>query len=82
MSASHNHALPSNGNEKTLWLALGLTTLRGWGAQPVSRTRPLSERESVTFSQLELARYEGQRPAEAVACRVGDERFFPSSDAT
>jgi len=26
MSASHNHALPSNGNEKPLWLALGLTT--------------------------------------------------------
>lgn len=59
-------------------LALGLDTLRHWGAQPVPRTRPLSERESVTFSQLELARYEGQRPAEAVACRVGDERFFPA----
>lgn len=26
MSASHNHALPSSGNEKPLWLALGLTT--------------------------------------------------------
>lgn len=60
-------------------LALGLDTLRRWGGQPVPRTRPLSERESVTFSQLELARYEGQRPAEATACRVGDERFFPSS---
>ena len=59
-------------------LALGLATLRQWGAQPVPRTTPLSERESVTFSQLELARYEGQRPAEAVACRLGDERFFPS----
>ena len=60
-------------------LALGLDTLRRWGAQPVPRTTPLSERESVTFSQLELARYEDQRPAEATACRVGDERFFPSS---
>lgn len=59
-------------------LVLGLDTLRRWGAQPAPRTTPLSERESVTFSQLELARYEGQRPAEAVACRVGDERFFPS----
>lgn len=26
MSASHNHALPSGGNERSLWLALGLTT--------------------------------------------------------
>jgi hydrogenase maturation protease len=31
----------------------------------------------VTFSQLELSRYEMQRPAEDAACRVGDERFFP-----
>lgn len=59
-------------------LVLGLDTLRRWGAQPAPRTTPLSERESVTFSQLELARYEGQRPAEALACRVGDERFFPA----
>ncbi len=63
-------------------LALGVDALRRWGAQPVPRTRPLSERESVTFSQLELARYEGQRPAEVLACRVGDERFFPSSVPT
>lgn len=63
-------------------LALGVDALRRWGAQPVPRTRPLSERESVTFSQLELARYEGQRPAEVLACRVGDERFFPSSVQT
>lgn len=26
MSASHDHAIPSTGNEKTLWIALGLTT--------------------------------------------------------
>lgn len=26
MSASHSHALPSGGNERSLWLALGLTT--------------------------------------------------------
>lgn len=59
-------------------LALGLATLRRWGARPMPRTHLLSERESVTFSQLELARYEGQRPAETIACRVGDERFFPT----
>ncbi len=58
-------------------LALGVDTLRRWGAKPVARTRPLSEVEAVTFSELALGRYEGQRPTEEVACRVGDERFFP-----
>jgi hydrogenase maturation protease len=61
-------------------LALGVDALRRWGAQPVSRTHPLPAREAVTFSQLELSRYEGQRPDEALACRVGDERFFPSPE--
>ncbi|GAA0747804.1 HyaD/HybD family hydrogenase maturation endopeptidase [Ideonella azotifigens] len=59
-------------------LALGIDTLRRWGAQPVPRMRPLAEHESVGFAQLELRRYEGERPPEAVACRVGDERFFPA----
>lgn len=60
-------------------LALGVEALCRWGAQPVQRTEPLSEREAVGFAPLELSRYEGGRPAEAVACRVGDERFFPST---
>jgi len=58
-------------------LALGLAALRTWGAQPALRSRPLNEVEAVTFSQLALGRYEGQRPAEAAACRSGDARFFP-----
>ena len=58
-------------------LALGVCTLRRWGAKPRVRTRPLSEVEAVTFSELALGRYEGQRPPEELACRVGDERFFP-----
>ena len=60
-------------------LALGVEALRCWGAQPVPRSRPLSEREAVGFAPLELSRYEGERPTEAMACRVGDERFFPAS---
>ncbi|GAB3493799.1 HyaD/HybD family hydrogenase maturation endopeptidase [Curvibacter fontanus] len=60
-------------------LALGVDALRRWGAQPIPRTRPLTERETVSFAQLDLALYEGQRPDEALACRVGDERFFPPS---
>ena len=58
-------------------LALGVDTLRRWGAAPVARTTPLCGRDSITFAELELARYEGQRPPEDLACRVGDERFFP-----
>ncbi len=58
-------------------LALGVDALRCWGAKPVARTRPLSEVETVTFSELALGRYEGQRPPEELACRIGDERFFP-----
>jgi hydrogenase maturation protease len=59
-------------------LALGIDALRRWGARPAPRTQRLSEREAVGFAQLELSRYEGERPAEALACRIGDERFFPS----
>lgn len=58
-------------------LAHGVDTLRQWGAKPVPRTAPLSEHESVTFSELDIGRYEEQRPTEELACRVGDERFFP-----
>lgn len=60
-------------------LALGVDALRRWGARPVPRTRPLTERDAVGFAQLELMRYEGERPTEALACRVGDDRFFPSA---
>lgn len=59
-------------------LALGLDTLRRWGARPVPRTTPLTERECITFAELELTRYEGERPPEELACRSGDARFFPS----
>ncbi len=58
-------------------LAHGVDTLRQWGARPVPRTAPLGEHESVTFSELDIGRYEEQRPTEELACRVGDERFFP-----
>lgn len=61
-------------------LALGLDALRTWGAQPCSRQRPLSDVETVTFSELALGRYESQRPPEDVACRTGDERFMPTRE--
>ncbi len=48
----------------------------------VARTRPLTELEAVTFAQLDLAAYEGERPDEDLACRMGDDRFFPSPATT
>jgi hydrogenase maturation protease len=62
-------------------LALGLDTLRRWGAQPTLRRNPLSDREAVGFVELALSRYEGGRPSESIACRSGDDRFFPAAEA-
>jgi hydrogenase maturation protease len=63
-------------------LAHALVTLRDWGAEPRPRTQPLSVHEAVTFSELDLHRYEGERPADALACRTGDPRFFPETAPT
>lgn len=63
-------------------LAHGLATLREWGAQPMLRTQPLSLHEAVTFGELDLLRYEGERPSEDLACRSGDDRFFPVTAQT
>jgi len=59
-------------------LRLGLQRLQEWGAEPRQRTRALDTREAVTFAELGLERYESARPPESLACRVGDERFFPA----
>lgn len=53
--------------------------LTRWGAAPTPRPAPLSGDERVTPDSLALAHYEQQRPSPEAACRLGDERFFPSS---
>lgn len=60
-------------------LRLGVEELARWGGQPRPRTAPLSGREAVTVDELALAAYETQRPAPDAACRLGDERFFPTT---
>ncbi|MBV8619290.1 MAG: HyaD/HybD family hydrogenase maturation endopeptidase [Curvibacter sp.] len=62
-------------------LALALDRLRAWGAAPSLRSEPLSGTEAITFSELALARYEAERPPAAEACRIGDARFMPATDA-
>ncbi|MCP1650256.1 HyaD/HybD family hydrogenase maturation endopeptidase [Pseudomonas nitroreducens] len=47
-----------------------------WGGAPRERTTPLPEDEAVTMLNLDLQRYESERPSEQAACRVGDERVL------
>jgi hydrogenase maturation protease len=58
-------------------LALGLATLREWGALPLARALPLGDDETVTVPTLAIGAYEQGRPASEQACRIGDERFMP-----
>ncbi|MBI5257192.1 MAG: HyaD/HybD family hydrogenase maturation endopeptidase [Burkholderiales bacterium] len=58
-------------------VALGVDALRAWGARPEPRDCPPDEPEALTVPTLALAAYEQGRPPEALACRVGDERFLP-----
>ena len=62
-------------------LILGMSEIARWGGQPTFRHEPLSGREAVTLDELALAAYETQRPSAQVACREGDERFFPKETA-
>lgn len=59
-------------------LAHAVATLRAWGGAPRLRSRPLAPQEAVTFDPLALPLYEGQRPDETQACRLGDPRFLPA----
>ncbi|MEM5291988.1 HyaD/HybD family hydrogenase maturation endopeptidase [Paraburkholderia sabiae] len=57
-------------------LDLGVERLAAWGGEPSPRRTPLHADEAVTLPLLALARYEGERPSEADACRTGDERVL------
>ncbi|PVX70636.1 HyaD/HybD family hydrogenase maturation endopeptidase [Paraburkholderia unamae] len=57
-------------------LELGVERLAAWGGEPSPRRTPLRADEAVTLPHLALARYEGERPSEADACRTGDERVL------
>ncbi|MEM5312323.1 MULTISPECIES: HyaD/HybD family hydrogenase maturation endopeptidase [Paraburkholderia] len=57
-------------------LELGVERLAAWCGEPSPRRTPLRADEAVTLPHLALARYEGERPSEADACRTGDERVL------
>lgn len=55
-------------------LAVGLEALAGWGVPGTPRTqRPA---EPIFAASLAVERYEGERPGQQEACRVGDARFL------
>ncbi|ABO58859.1 hydrogenase expression/formation protein [Burkholderia vietnamiensis] len=57
-------------------LDAGVAYLREWGGAPLPRRTALRDDEAVTLHHLALARYEDERPSEADACRIGDERVL------
>lgn len=60
-------------------LALGVDTLRQWGADPKPRLAPPTDDDAVSQATIALAAYEAGRPSEDEACRVGDARFMPEA---
>jgi hydrogenase maturation protease len=57
-------------------IPLAIERLAAWGAEPRPRDDRLDHAESVTGRELSLDAYETGRPSEAVACRIGDDRFL------
>jgi len=62
-------------------VALAVRRIADWGGQPQPRLQPLAAHEAVTSPELSVAAYEGGRPGADVACRFGDDRFMPASEA-
>lgn len=55
---------------------LAVDYLRELGITARERQAPLAEHQALSPPQLELGRYEQQRPAATVACREGDDRVL------
>lgn len=52
--------------------------LQQFNVVPVRRDVPLSAEESIAGGEIELDRYESERPDPEAACRVGDDRVLAS----
>ncbi len=57
-------------------IRMGLDYLDGFGVRAVRRERPLAPDALAQGAIADIQRYEGERPSEAQACRVGDERVL------
>jgi hydrogenase maturation protease len=60
-------------------LALAVAELSAWGLAPRRRTEPAPP---LGLSTLSRERYERERPAPELACRVGDDRFLPAAESS
>ncbi len=54
----------------------------GWlgrlGMKVITREQPLPDEQSIAGAEIDMLRYEGQRPSASEACRFGDERVLVS----
>lgn len=50
------------------------------GVQGTPREYPLPQQHSLAGAEVDMQRYEAERPAETAACRIGDERVLASAD--
>lgn len=55
-----------------------LAWLANHGVGAVLRERPLAQETSIAGSEIDMRRYEGERPSATEACRIGDERVLAS----
>jgi hydrogenase maturation protease len=53
-----------------------LAYLARFGISAVRRAAPLPEDDTIACQRMVMSRYEGERPGEDEACRIGDERFL------
>jgi len=59
-------------------VSAALDWLEALGVEAVRRAEPLDRHASIAGGEIDLARYEAERPAPEEACRVGDERVLGS----
>lgn len=57
-----------------------LAWLAAQGIQAEARAEPLPESQTIAGAEIEIKRYEVERPSPSEACRVGDERVLESKE--
>jgi hydrogenase maturation protease len=63
-------------------IGAALAWLGNHGIRATLRARPLAEIRSLAGAEINMVRYESERPSESDACRVGDARVLASGDYT
>jgi hydrogenase maturation protease len=61
-------------------LEIAINFLQDLGIKINRRTNPLPENQHLSAASLNINQYEGDRPDEQQACRLGDERILAASN--